>query len=285
MLRPAVAHPRPFRHGARVEHQEHPERARTAPAHSLRGSLRGRCRPRRTGSSRSDSSPVHPRSAPHPRRPCRRSRSSPSLTWLGDREDLRDRRRRRPAGRTRRGRRTRRRSRRRTGDRRSRPRAAAASSACAVPPAAEVAWTDVIPPAPLLSASSMSSVSAPRTSPTTIRSGRMRRTLADQIAERDRALALEVRLPALHRRPRRAASIRSSNTSSQVTMRSRAGIAAARQLSSVVLPGPDRAGDHHDRARPGSTRRGTRLRPRRARAECDELVERLRPQVRRTCGC
>ena len=59
--------------------------------------------------------------------------------------------------------------------------------------------------------------------------------LLDEPAQRDLAGALEAGLAGLHR-DHVGQRHRSSKTSSQVTTRSRPGIAAARQLSSVVLP-------------------------------------------------
>ena len=83
----------------------------------------------------------------------------------------------------------------------------------------------------------MSRVSAPRTSPTTIRSGRMRSD--------SRTRSRRVTAPSPSRFGCRhciattsGRSTRSSKTSSHVTMRSRAGTAARRQFSSVVLPAP-----------------------------------------------
>ena len=59
---------------------------------------------------------------------------------------------------------------------------------------AELAWTVEIEPSwPVFMACSMSSDSAPRTSPTMMRSGRMRRLLRSEVALRDLAAALDVR--------------------------------------------------------------------------------------------
>ena len=58
----------------------------------------------------------------------------------------------------------------------------------------ELAWTVEIEPSwPVFMACSMSSASAPRTSPTMMRSGRMRRRVAHQVALRDLAAAFDVR--------------------------------------------------------------------------------------------
>ena len=57
-----------------------------------------------------------------------------------------------------------------------------------------LAWTVVSEPSwPVFMACSMSSASPPRTSPTTMRSGRMRSAFLTQVALRDLALALDVR--------------------------------------------------------------------------------------------
>ena len=56
-----------------------------------------------------------------------------------------------------------------------------------------LAWTVVSEPSwPVFMACSMSSASPPRHSPTMMRSGRMRRAVAHQVADGDRALALDV---------------------------------------------------------------------------------------------
>ena len=60
--------------------------------------------------------------------------------------------------------------------------------ACSVP--IEPSW-------PVFMACSRSKASGPRTSPTMMRSGRMRRQLRDEVAHRDLALAFEVRRPGL----------------------------------------------------------------------------------------
>ena len=122
----------------------------------------------------------------------------------------------------------------------------------------------------------MSSVSAPRTSPTTMRSGRMRSD--------SRTRSRNVTAPSPSRFGWRhciattsGRSTRSSKTSSQVTMRSRAGTAASRQLSSVVLPAPTAPATTIESpavtAGVEEARRGGR-----ARAEVDELGARVRAQ-------
>ena len=90
---------------------------------------------------------------------------------------------------------------------------------------------------PVLSACSMSIVSAPRTSPTMIRSGRMRSEL------RTRSRIVTSPLPSTL--AGRASSVttcgcwsRSSALSSTVMMRSPSGTAAESALSIVVLPAP-----------------------------------------------
>ena len=90
---------------------------------------------------------------------------------------------------------------------------------------------------PVLSACSMSTVSAPRTSPTMIRSGRMRSEL------RTRSRIVTSPLPSTL--AGRASSVttwgccrRSSALSSTVMMRSPSGTAAESALSIVVLPAP-----------------------------------------------
>ena len=64
-----------------------------------------------------------------------------------------------------------------------------------------LAWTVVSDPSwPVFIACSMSSASSPRTSPTTMRSGRIRRALIDELALADGALAFDVRRPRLEPR-------------------------------------------------------------------------------------
>ncbi len=102
----------------------------------------------------------------------------------------------------------------------------------------ELACTVVSEPScPVLSAWSMSSASAPRTSPTTMRSGRIRSAL--------RTSCLIVTSPRPSRLAGRASSLTtcrcrslSSAASSIVTIRSSPGIAPERALSVVVLPEP-----------------------------------------------
>ena len=61
-----------------------------------------------------------------------------------------------------------------------------------------LAWIVVkLPSWPVFIACSMSSASSPRTSPTMMRSGRIRRALIDQLALPHRALAFDVRRPRL----------------------------------------------------------------------------------------
>ena len=59
-----------------------------------------------------------------------------------------------------------------------------------------LAWMVVSEPSwPVFIACSMSSASSPRTSPTTMRSGRIRSALTQQLPLLDRALAFDVRRP------------------------------------------------------------------------------------------
>src|SRR6266702_6414397 len=100
---------------------------------------------------------------------------------------------------------------------------------------AELACSEVIPAMPLFKAISRSSASSCRTSPTISRFGRIRSaSLTSQrcrISPWPSRLGCRVCIATTSGR-----SIRSSKTSSHVTKRSRAGIALARQFSSVVLP-------------------------------------------------
>ncbi len=100
---------------------------------------------------------------------------------------------------------------------------------------AELAWMVAMPGRPLLRAISRSRLSAWRTSPTTIREGRMRRASLTR-----RRSGISPVPSSEDWRHCMAATSRSgswsSNTSSQLTTRSRGGIAEARQLSMVVLP-------------------------------------------------
>ena len=97
---------------------------------------------------------------------------------------------------------------------------------------------DSDPSWPVFIAWSMSSASAPRTSPTMMRSGRIRSALRTQVARHDLALALDVGAAGSRAGRRAAAARRSSAASSMVTMRSLSGIIADSTLSSVVLPLP-----------------------------------------------
>ncbi len=102
----------------------------------------------------------------------------------------------------------------------------------------ELAWTVVSEPSwPVLSACSMSSASGPRTSPTTIRSGRMRSALRTswRIVTSPRPSRFAGRDS---RRTTWRWRSRSSAASSTVTMRSPPGMAPERALSVVVFPEP-----------------------------------------------
>jgi hypothetical protein len=98
-----------------------------------------------------------------------------------------------------------------------------------------LAWIVHIPGRPELSAISRSRLSAWRTSPTMIRDGRIRR--ASLTRRRSGISPVPSRLGCRHciDTTSRSGTL-SSKTSSQVMTRSRPGSAAARQLSSVVLP-------------------------------------------------
>ena len=119
-----------------------------------------------------------------------------------------------------------------------RPPSAPASRPAAARPRGEFACTVVSEPSwPVFSACSMSSASAPRTSPTTIRSGRIRSAL--------RTSWRIVTSPRPSRFAGRASSrttcrwrSRSSAASSIVTIRSSPGIAPDSAFSVVVLPDP-----------------------------------------------
>ena len=100
---------------------------------------------------------------------------------------------------------------------------------------AELACTVHIPGSPELSAISRSRLSSCRTSPTTIRDGRIRS--ASLTSRRSLISPVPSRLGWRHCMPTTSGNgTFSSKTSSQVTTRSPDGIAAVRQLSSVVLP-------------------------------------------------
>ena len=86
-------------------------------------------------------------------------------------------------------------------------------------------------------ACSMSSTSEPRTSPTMIRSGRIRSELLQQVALGDLAFALEVGRSGFQAHHVGLLQ-RSSAESSIVTIRSSSGTKLVRQLSIVVLPEP-----------------------------------------------
>ena len=87
-----------------------------------------------------------------------------------------------------------------------------------------LAWTVVIEPSwPVFMAWSMSSASPPRTSPMMMRSGRMRRRVAHQVALGDLALALDVGRAGFQAHHVLRCSC-SSAASSMVTTRSSAGI-------------------------------------------------------------
>jgi hypothetical protein len=99
------------------------------------------------------------------------------------------------------------------------------------PAAAELACTVVIPPGwPVFQALSMSRASGPRTSPTTIRSGRSRSV--------ERTRSASVATPGLVRSATQSAAAHlSSRVSSRMTTRSsRPATSASRALTSVVLP-------------------------------------------------
>ena len=81
--------------------------------------------------------------------------------------------------------------------------------------------------------------------------------LLDQPAQRDLAGALEARLPALHRDHVAAAASFSSKTSSQVTTRSRGGIAAGQAVEQRRLAGLGAAGDQHVEPGRDARRRGS----------------------------
>lgn len=110
----------------------------------------------------------------------------------------------------------------------SRARASRGVLACSV--VNEPSW-------PVFMAVSMSKASAPRHSPTTMRSGRMRKALRtrSRMSTRPRPSALAGRASSA---TRCAWSSRSSAASSIVTMRSPSGIALDRMFSKVVLPEP-----------------------------------------------
>ena len=110
---------------------------------------------------------------------------------------------------------------------------------------------------PVFMAWSMSSASAPRTSPTTMRSGRMRSAL------RRRSRSSTSPLPSmlagrLSSRITWRCWSRSSAASSMVTMRSSAGIIDDSTLSSVVLPRAGAAADEDVHAAAARRRRGSR---------------------------
>ena len=98
-----------------------------------------------------------------------------------------------------------------------------------------LAWMVHMPGTPLFSAMSRSRLSSWRTSPTMMRDGRIRS--ASLTSRRSGISPVPSRLGWRHCIDATSRSgILSSKTSSHVTTRSRGGIAAARQLSSVVLP-------------------------------------------------
>ena len=102
----------------------------------------------------------------------------------------------------------------------------------------EWAWqVDIDPVCPVDSAHNMSSDSAPRTSPTTMRSGRSRSAArtSSRIATRPTPSAVPGRAS---RRTTCSPGSRSSATSSMVTIRSDAGTSPTRALTSDVLPDP-----------------------------------------------
>ncbi len=97
---------------------------------------------------------------------------------------------------------------------------APSSRSAAAPRSGEPAWTVVSDPSwPVFIACSMSSASGPRTSPTMMRSGRMRSAFRTSARSVDLAAALDVRRPRLEPRHVRQRQ-RSSAASSTVTMRS-----------------------------------------------------------------
>ena len=89
------------------------------------------------------------------------------------------------------------------------------------------------PSCPVLNATRRSSASAPRTSPTTIRSGRMRRAFRTRSRTDD-----DPATPPASSRTTWGWGRSSSAASSTVTMRSRPSISAATAFSRVVLPAP-----------------------------------------------
>ena len=91
---------------------------------------------------------------------------------------------------------------------------------------------------PVFMACSMSSASPPRTSPTMMRSGRMRRALRTRSRMRDLALALDVRRRATRDVTTWSCCSCSSAASSMVTMRSSSGMKQDSTLRVVVLPVP-----------------------------------------------
>ena len=101
-----------------------------------------------------------------------------------------------------------------------------------------LAWTVVIEPScPVFIACNMSSASSPRTSPTTMRSGRIRRALIT--SSRCRTAPLPSTLGGRHSsRTTCSCFSRSSAESSMVTMRSRSEMNPESTLSKVVLPAP-----------------------------------------------
>ena len=186
---------------------------------------------------------TRPRSRPRPPRPARAPRRSPAPGGA-----------RRPRSRCARpGRcRTPRSGRRRRG-RRSRRRAAAACTASSRPRGRCWRAGCTCPGRPEFRAMSRSRLSSWRTSPTTMPVRPHPQRLLDQAPQPDLARALEARLPGLHRDHVRQIESLSSNTSSQVITRSRAGIAARQAVEQRRL------------ARPGCRRRRGRSGPRRPR--------------------
>ena len=112
------------------------------------------------------------------------------------------------------------------------------------------AWrVDNEPSWPVVIAVSMSSASPPRTSPTTIRSGRIRRALRTS-ARIGIAPTPSSEGGRLSSRTTCGSGIRSSAASSIVTTRSPAGTKAASAASVVVLPLPVPPGDEQVAPRP-----------------------------------
>ena len=126
---------------------------------------------------------------------------------------------------------------------------------------------DSEPSWPVFIAWSMSRASPPRTSPTMIRSGRMRRALRTRVAHRHLASPLHVRRPGLERDDVGLAS-RSSAASSIVISRSSSGMNAGQHAEQgrLAAAGAARARSRSTRARTHAARNSQTSRPDAARA-------------------